>query len=58
MPAHIISNSKFIITLFRDGEVLDAHTAATGERALKAAILMLAGLDALENGDRLIVTEA
>jgi hypothetical protein len=58
MPAHINLNSKFTISFIRDGEVLNTHAAATGERALKAAILMLAELDALENGDRLIVTEA
>ena len=57
MPAHIL-NSKFVVTIFRDGEVLDARTAATGERALKAAILMLAELDDLQGGDRLTVTEA
>ena len=58
MPAHIHPASKFVITVFRDNEVLDARTAPTGERALKAAILMLAELDALQNGDRLTVTEA
>jgi hypothetical protein len=58
MVAHTNLNSKFTVTLFRDGEVLDARTAATGERALKAAILMLAELDDLQGGDRLTVTEA
>jgi hypothetical protein len=58
MPAHIISNSKFVVTLFRDGEIYDTRSAATGERALKAAILMLAELDDLQGGDRLTVTEA
>jgi hypothetical protein len=58
MPAHIISNSKFTVTIFRDGEALDTRTAATGERALKTAILMLAELDELQGGDRLAVTEA
>jgi hypothetical protein len=58
MPAHTNLNSKFTVTIFRDGEVLDARTAATGERALKAAILMLAELDDLQGGDRLTVTEA
>ena len=58
MVAHTNLNSKFTVTIFRDGEVLDARTAATGERALKAAILMLAELDELQDGDRLAVTEA
>jgi hypothetical protein len=58
MPVHTIPNSKIIVTLWRDGEVLDARTAATGERALKMALLMLASLDDLQNGDRLVVTEA
>jgi len=57
MPAHINPNGKFVATFWRDGEVLDARTAATGERALKAAILMLAELDDLRGGDRLTVTE-
>jgi hypothetical protein len=58
MVAHTNLNSKFTVTIFRDSEVLDARTAATGERALKAAILMLAALDDLQGGDRLTVTEA
>ena len=48
MPAHINPNGKFVVTIFRGGEVLDARTAPTGERALKAAIVMLAELDALK----------
>ena len=58
MPAHVNPNGKFVVTIFRGGEVLDARTAPTGERALKAAIVMLAELDALQGGDRLTVTEA
>jgi hypothetical protein len=58
MPAHINPNSRFVVTIFRDGEMLDARTAATGERALKMAVLMLASLDELQDGDRLTVTEA
>ncbi len=57
MPAHINPNGRFVFTLWRGGEVLDARTAPTGERALKAAIMMLAELDALQGGDRLTVTE-
>jgi hypothetical protein len=58
MVAHTNLNSKFTVTIFRDGVVLDARTAATGERALKTALLMLASLDELQGGDRLTVTEA
>jgi hypothetical protein len=58
MVAHTNLNSKFTVTLFRDGVVLDARSAATGERALKIAVLMLASLDELQDGDRLTVTEA
>ena len=58
MPAHINPNGRLIVTLWRGDEVLDARTAPIGERALKAAIMMLAELDALEGGDRLTVTEA
>jgi hypothetical protein len=58
MPAHINPNGKFVVTLWRGNAVHDARTAPTGERALKAAIVMLAELDALEDGDRLTVTEA
>jgi len=57
MTVHIQPNSKFVVTIFRDGEVLDARVAPTGERALKTSILMLAELDELRGGDRLTVTE-
>jgi hypothetical protein len=58
MVAHVTLNSKFTISIFRDGVVLDTRSAATGERALKTALLMLASLDELQDGDRLTVTEA
>jgi hypothetical protein len=57
MPGHVNLNSKFTISFIRDGEVLDATTAATGERALKAAIVLLANQDSLQDGDRLTVSE-
>jgi hypothetical protein len=57
MSARVNPNSKFTISFIRDGDVLDARPAATGERALKIALLMLATLDELQNGDRLTVTE-
>ena len=58
MVARTQPNSKFTVSFLRDGDVLDARTAATGERALKLALLMLAQLDDLQHGDRLTVTEA
>jgi hypothetical protein len=56
--ARIRSGDRFIVTLWRRDDVLDAATAETGERALKAAIVLLASVDSLEHGDRLTVTEA
>jgi hypothetical protein len=58
MPGHVSPHSKFTVSFLRGDEVVDARTAPTGERALKAAIVMLAEQDALEHGDRLTVTEA
>jgi hypothetical protein len=57
MVARSNHNSRFTVSFLRNGDVFDARTAATGERALKIAILMLAELDDLQNGDRLTVTE-
>jgi hypothetical protein len=41
----------------RDGREVDAAIAQTGELALKAAVLMLSRLDALQDGDKLTCTE-
>ena len=57
MVARTNPNSKFVVTLWRDGEIRDSRTAATGGRALQAAILMLAQLDELQDSDKLTVTE-
>jgi hypothetical protein len=57
MVARTQPQSKFTVALIRAGEVLDARTVPTGERALKIAILLLAQLDDLEDGDRLTVTD-
>jgi hypothetical protein len=57
MVARTRTNDRFIVTLWRGEEVLDATTAETGERALKAAIVLLAGQDALQGGDKLTVSE-
>ncbi len=57
MPVHVTPKSKFVVTFWRSDDVLDARTAPTGERALKAAIMLLAEQEALQGGDRLTVTE-
>ena len=57
MPARTQTQSRFVVTFWRDGEVHDSRTAATGERALKVGLLLLAQLDELQDGDRMIVTE-
>jgi hypothetical protein len=41
----------------RNGRERDSQVAPTGERALKVALLMLAKLDDLRDGDMLLVTE-
>ena len=58
MPGHVNPSSKFTVSFMRSGEVVDARSAPTGERALKAAIVMLAEQEVLENGDRLTVSES
>jgi len=55
-PGCVIPGADALHKLTYD-EVHHATIAENGERALKAAIVMLAELDALENGDRLTVTE-
>jgi hypothetical protein len=45
------------VTFWRCGLERDSQIAPTPERALKAAIVMLASLDDLIDGDRLTVTE-
>jgi hypothetical protein len=57
MVARTNPNSRFTVAFWRDGEIHDSRTAATGERALKVGLLLLAQLDDLQHGDRLIVTE-
>jgi hypothetical protein len=57
MPVQINPHSKFTIPFLREGEVLDARTAATGGEAVKVALLLLVQQDELQHGDRLTVTE-
>ena len=57
MPVHIPASVGIRVTFERAGREIDSATAPTGERALKAGILMLARLDDLRDGDRLTVSE-
>jgi hypothetical protein len=52
-----LPNSHLTIAFLRGSEVLDVRPAPTGERAVKIALLMLARMDALRSGDRLVVME-
>jgi hypothetical protein len=51
MVVDTLPNSRFTIAFLRGGEVLAARPAPTGERAVKIALLMLAGMDALQGGE-------
>jgi hypothetical protein len=57
MPVHVIPHAKFTVSFFRGGELLDDRIAETSERALKVAIMLLAELDGLQDGDKLTVIE-
>jgi hypothetical protein len=57
MVARAHTDSRFVVAFWRDGEMHDSRTAATGERALAIALRMLAELDALQDGDNLDVVE-
>lgn len=56
MPAHTRS-TKFIITLWRGSDVLDAMLAPDGYAAQKAAISMIEDAGALQAADRLTISE-
>jgi hypothetical protein len=47
-----------LITFETDGDEPEQELAPTGERALKAALLLLAKRHALRHGDRLTVVNA
>ena len=57
MPVHILTSAGIRVTFEREGREIDSATAPTGERALKSAVLMLAKLDDLRDGDRMTVRE-
>jgi hypothetical protein len=45
------------LTFMRDGEPIESDTVSTGEDAREAALAILGRLDALQDGDTLLVTE-
>jgi hypothetical protein len=59
MPARIAQQplTGLRVTFERGGHEHDSQVAPTPERALKTAILMLASLDELIDGDKLVVAE-
>jgi hypothetical protein len=57
MVARIRPQAGFRVAFERGGRERDSQVAPTPERALKVALLMLAKLDDLRDGDMLIVTE-
>ena len=56
MPARIQPLTGLKVTFWRCGLERDSAVASTPERALKAAVVMLASLDDLIDGDKLTVT--
>jgi hypothetical protein len=58
MVAHTRPGIGLLVTFTRDDEQIETITAPTSERALQGALMILARLDGLEVGDKLIVTEA
>jgi hypothetical protein len=57
MPARIQPVTGLRVTFERSGQEHDSQVAPTPERALKTAIVMLASLDDLIDGDKLTVAE-
>jgi hypothetical protein len=47
--------ARLLVTFSNDGKEEETQLAASGERALKIALLMLARRDALRHGDQLTV---
>jgi hypothetical protein len=55
MPAHIRTDRGLRLTLSNEGETLDTQIAATGEAAVKVAVMMIVSRDELRHGDILTV---
>jgi hypothetical protein len=53
----LVKTPTLVVVLSNDGHEIERTTAATGKRAVKAALLMLAKLDALRPGDALRVEQ-
>ena len=49
--------ARLVVTFHRGGREIERETAATGERALRLGLIMLARLDDLQAGDRLTVNQ-
>jgi hypothetical protein len=49
--------SRLIVTFHRTGRKDETRYAASGERAVKIALLMIARYDALRHGDQLTVSK-
>ena len=48
---------RLVVKFNRGGREIERETAATGERALRLGLIMLARLDDLQAGDRLTVNQ-
>jgi hypothetical protein len=57
MVARTQPDSKFIVAFWRDGECIDSRTAPDGREALKTALMLIAALAELQDGDKLTVSE-
>ena len=57
MPGHTIvgHRASLRLTLSNEGETLDTQIAATGEAAIKTAVMMIVSRDELRHGDILTV---
>jgi hypothetical protein len=60
MPGRTIASlpTSLRLTLSNEGEQLDSQLAASGEAAIKVAVLMIASRDELRHGDQLTVRVA
>jgi hypothetical protein len=51
-------HGHLLVTFTTDGEEPEIQLVASGERALKVALVMIAGRDVLRHGDQLAVRRA
>jgi hypothetical protein len=57
MPAHVRTEHGLAVAFHRDRQEVDREVTATGELAVLAGVAMLIRQKALQDGDRLDVTE-